>query len=179
MGDITCAHASISASFRIRYIGFKHINGVFMRLTAVAFLCVTLAGCGSGSDAPVQDAKTAATQTQEVLYRVVETWSLPNGGFGRAVVVDPSMRNQADLLILANQLKLDTAGDRNAFVFVFDDPIAASNRKSVLSKTLTEAEWEHIDQHYIGSYQRIPEDGLHALRLNLDGANGPVNQIDF
>jgi hypothetical protein len=150
-----------------------------MRLTAVAFLCVALAGCGSGSDAPVRGAKTTTAQDQEVSYQVVETWSLPNGGSGRTLVVDPSMRNQADMLVLANQLKIETSGDRHAFVFIFDDPIAASNRKSVLSKTLTEAEWEHIDQHYIGSYQRIPEDGLHALRLNLDGANGPVNQINF
>jgi hypothetical protein len=150
-----------------------------MRLTGLTFLCITLVGCSPGNETPVKDAKTTTAQNQDVSYQVVETWSLPNGGSGRAVVVDPSMRNQADMLVLANQLKIETSGDRHAFVFIFDDPIAASNRKSVLSKTLTEAEWEHIDQHYIGSYQRIPEDGLHALRLNLDGANGPVNQIDF
>lgn len=150
-----------------------------MRLTAVAFLCVTLAGCGSGSDAPVQDAKTAATQTQEVLYRVVETWDLPNGGSGRAVVVDPLLRNQADMLMLANILKLDTVGDRNAFVFIFDDALAAANRKKAITDELGEAESKHFDQHLIASYQRNIATGHHALHLTLEGADGPVNQIDF
>jgi hypothetical protein len=150
-----------------------------MRFTATVFLCTALAACGSGNDPTEAVTQAPSSQTQGVSYQVLETWSLPNGGSGRTLVVAPSMRNQADMLILANQLKLETAGDRDTFVFIFDDPVAASNRKHVLSNGLTEAEWAHIDQHYIGSYQRNPQTGHHALRLNLDGANGPVNQIDF
>lgn len=150
-----------------------------MRLTATVILCTTLAACGSGNDPTEAVTQSPSSQTQGVSYQVVETWSLPNGGAGRTLVVDPSMRNRADMLILANQLKLETAGDRNAFVFIFDDASAAANRKKAITDELGQAESKHFDQHLIASYQRNIATGHHALHLTLDGADGAVNQIDF
>jgi hypothetical protein len=77
--------------------------------------------------APSEEAlPKATTATVEkaiptVSYRVIEEWTIPNGGYGRIIVIDPMHRNEKKMRILGDQLRSDTKKDRNAFVFVYDD----------------------------------------------------------
>src|SRR6266571_3714411 len=89
-------------------------------------LPAVLAACsGPTSPPPAREVPKPA-----VVYNVVDEWSIPNGGYGRVVVVDPAQRSEAGLIALADQLRRDTKDDRNAFVFIYDDPRAARLRKA-------------------------------------------------
>src|SRR4051812_36112004 len=73
-----------------------------------------------------------SSPSDQITYQIAQEWSIPNGGFGRVIVVDPKYRNEKDMRTLANRLKLDTARDRNAFVFIYDDAVAASRRLAAI-----------------------------------------------
>lgn len=73
-----------------------------------------------------------AAESVQVPYQVVTEWAIPNGGFGRTVVVDSKFRNEMDLRHLAERLRLDTIHDRNAFVFIYDDKAAVPLRDAAL-----------------------------------------------
>ncbi len=59
-----------------------------------------------------------------ISYRIVREWSIPNGGYGREVVIAPIHRNEKDMKALGDQFRQDTKNDRNAFITVYDDEIA-------------------------------------------------------
>lgn len=136
------------------------------------------------SDVSVAERSRSAEQStsngsiaERILYDVVDEWSIPNGGHGRVLVIDPRYRNESDLAKLGRQLHSDTRQDRNAIVFIFDDRIAASNRKSATEDRLGESDRTHFEAHMIGSYIRNGNTGYHAITLNLEGLDGPSTDI--
>lgn len=62
----------------------------------------------------------------------VEEWTVVNGGYGRIIVVNAAMRNEADLIQLAEQLKRDTSQDPSAFIVSYDNKRAATLRKATM-----------------------------------------------
>lgn len=141
-----------------------------------------LAGC-SPSENTVQGedstAKADGAIQSAIGYDVVEQWALPNGGFGKAIFIDPVHRNERDMMELAKALQRDTANERNAFVFIFDDRQAALNRKQAFDGSLGFEALTHHDKHLIASYQRNANTGHHGLTLTLQGLNGPATDIGF
>ena len=95
-------------------------------------LLVALIGLCSGCGSPPSGSPEAAKGS--IRYEVVEEWTLPNGGYGRAIAVDGAQRTEEGLLALANQLRRETQGDRNAFIFIYDDRRAAVLRKEALAE---------------------------------------------
>lgn len=144
-------------------------------LSAVAILVsLYLVGSfSSDSDSGRGTSKTA------VAYSVVEEWSITNGGYGRVIVVDPSLRSEAGLLALADQLRRDTRADRNAFVFIYDDRDAAKLRKAALEEQLSDRVMKFHDDHFIGTYFRNANTGFHALTIMLQGVYGPTKRISL
>ncbi len=65
-----------------------------------------------------------------ISYRIVREWSIPNGGYGREVVIDPVHRNEKDMKALGDQFRQDTKNDRNAFITVYDDEKACACEKT-------------------------------------------------
>ena len=104
-----------------------------------------------------------------VSYRVVETWSIPNGGFGRAIVVPARMRNEASLRALGLRLRADTKADRNAFIFVFDSERAAGVRRAVVNGRASDADLAVYDKHFIAVYNRNANTGFHEMAITLRG----------
>lgn len=111
-------------------------------------------------------------------YQTVKQWPIPNGGFGRVIVVDPKYRNERDMRALAKQFQLSTAKDRNAFIFVYDDSLAASRRDAAIKDALGRKEVGHHDAHFIGSYIRNINTGYHKFQIMLQGVNGTAIEIN-
>lgn len=86
-------------------------------------------------------------------YKIVEQWSIPNGGFGRAIVVKANP-TEVELRALGEKLRQDTRNDRNAFVFVYDDERAARNTRAAFSEKLPKAELRQHDRHQVAKYFR-------------------------
>lgn len=112
----------------------------------------------------------------DIRYEVVDKWGIPNGGFGQVIAIDPKYRNEEDLRKLAECLKKNTNKDRNAFVFIYDDKLAASLRKAAVDENLEKKELAHHDSHMIGSYMRNANTGYHALTITLKGVTGEAKE---
>lgn len=134
------------------------------------------------SDAPQKQEmvhKESTDQTAQIAYEVVQEWPIPNGGYGRVIVVDVRYRNEAGLRKVAEQIKNDTRGDRNAFVFIYDDKRAAELRIAALEDRLNKEDLAHHDSHMIGSYFRNANTGYHALTMMLQGVMGSAKEINL
>jgi hypothetical protein len=114
-----------------------------------------------------------------VSYQVVREWAIPNGGFGRIVVIDSSSRTDRGMAALGEQLRYDTRNDRNAFIQIFGHARAAALRDKVLQERATPAELRFYDRHVLGSYIRNANTGFHALEYSLDGVNGTVRTLSY
>src|SRR5882672_3722900 len=93
----------------------------------------------------------AQPNTAVLSYKIVEQWSIPNGGFGRAILVKANP-TETELRALGERLRQDTRNDRNAFIFVYDEEGAARNRRAAFAEKLSKAELKHHDRHQVAKY---------------------------
>jgi hypothetical protein len=150
-----------------------------------------LAGCGdSGGDRRPAAAPTSAPTPATIPYRVVQTWDIfyvrPSGrrvvtGHGRVVVVDSTVRNEADLRRLGQQLHAEAPTEGTAHVEVFDDSVAASRRQQGAAEKLSPAQQRHFDRHLIGAYNRNHGNGgIDFWIYGLNGvANDPTTEVTY
>lgn len=115
----------------------------------------------------------------EVAYHIIEEWKINNGGYSRVIVVAPTHRNERDMRTLGDKLRADTAKDRHAFVFIFDDEKAARMRKDAIDEKLSEKDLAYFDKHSIGTYNRNINTGNHSLDIHVDGLDGNVIQVNY
>jgi hypothetical protein len=71
----------------------------------------------------------------------------------------------------------DTSADRNAVIYIYDDPAAAKMRKDAGNESLNYADLKWHDDHMIGTYAKIANTGYHPVTLTLQGANGPSKEV--
>jgi len=129
---------------------------------------------------PSTPSETSTAQSNIVgpAYKVIEQWSIPNGGFGRVIVVAPSP-GEADLRALGEKLRQDTRNERNAVVFVYDDSRAAEYRRAAISEKLPKAELQHHDRHRVAMYLRNVNTGFHELDITPEGLGGPNAKVKY
>jgi hypothetical protein len=108
-------------------------------------------------------------------YSIVKTWEITNGGYGKAIVIDPRHANESDMILLASTIKSDVSADRNAFVFVFTSREAALMRDRLNS--LTERERGTYHKAYVGSYSKNGNNGLEEMEIHPEGLNGSSRTI--
>jgi hypothetical protein len=111
-------------------------------------------------------------------YKIVEQWTIPSGGFGRAIVVRTNP-TEAELRALGEKLRHDTRSDRNAFVFVYDDERAARNRRAAFIEKLSKSELQHHDRHQVAKYFRNANTGFHELDISVQGLGGPSAKVKY
>ena len=111
-------------------------------------------------------------------YKVLEQWSIPNGGFGRAIVVKANPTEE-ELRALGEKLRQDTRNERNAFVFVYDDERAARNRRAAFSEKLPKTDLRHHDRHQVAKYFRNANTGFHELDITAKGLDGPNAKVKY
>lgn len=110
--------------------------------------------------------------TKPIAYEVLQRWEINNGGRGMAVLIPKEFVNETDMTALGQKLKEDLKKDKNNFVMVFTDKVAAKLRDKVASGTLTKAEEEIYDNNYVGQYTKNGNSGLHTFVIYFDGVTG-------
>jgi hypothetical protein len=136
-------------------------------------------GCGRSDSVQQQGSPAAEPPPHTVDYTIVEQWSIPNGGFGKVVVIPDQAANEASLRALGEQFRYDTRGDRNAFIFVFSDPKAAAMRRAVLADEASKKNLAVYDRHFVAMYSRNINTGFHRLNMTPKGINGPQIDVNY
>ena len=134
-------------------------------LTGLAALALVVT-VGCSDDAPEAGPSSAAVP---VAYEVTQTWTIPNGGSGKAIVIPVAYLNDGPMAALGEKLKNDTKGDRNAVIMIYADAQAARLRDQVLAGGATPTESALYDKHFIGTYVRNANTGFHALEVCYGG----------
>lgn len=111
-------------------------------------------------------------QPKQISYKIIEHWSIPNGGEGEVTVISPDYLNETDMAALGEKLKNDTKNDRNAFIFVFDSEQAASLRNGALDGELNATDQDFYDKHYVGQYNKNGNTGYNEFAIYFDGITG-------
>jgi len=145
----------------------------------IALLAIGLAACSGSEDSQPSGELPAATASSSaadatsapaagtVPYQVVETWTMPGGGPGESIVISDSYLNDDGAVLVGAQLQRDTAGTRNAVVFIFTDRRAAELRRFLIDASADDQAF--YEQHYAGQYTRNPDAGYHKLEMCYDG----------
>ena len=139
-------------------------------LVLVLLFIVVMSGRGTTtlpSPTPSQQ-----VQLKQISYQIVDRWTIPNGGEGKAIVISFDYLNEADMIALGDKLKSDTQNDRNAFISVFDSAPAAALRDKVLSDKATTAEQDLYDKHFVGQYTKNGNTSFHQFSIYFDGVMG-------
>lgn len=131
-----------------------------------------------GSDAPHPSGEAKAPP-HPVAYRVVEQWAIPNGGFGKVIVVADTAANEMGLRALGEELKFDTRDDRNAFIDIYNDARAPSMRSAALRDALSKRDERMYYRHFVATYGRNANTGYHQLTIAPDGMDGRQIEVDY
>ena len=110
-------------------------------------------------------------------YEIIREWKIPNGGFGRVIVVSPQYRNKQDLQALGLNLRYDTRNDRNSLIEVFDNKKAADLSRKVAN--LSKEEGALFDKHKIGQYFQNINTGYHRFNIWINGLTSEGITIDY
>lgn len=111
-----------------------------------------------------------------IKYEVLQTWSINNGGYGKAILISIDYLNEADMTTLGQKLNADTKNDKNDFISVYTDK-EAWKLKDKLSDDLSQSEEAFYDSHYVGQYNKNANSGLHAFAIYFDGVSGKNSKI--
>jgi len=118
----------------------------------------------------------AAPEEQEAAgppsYTVVSEWSIPNGGKGRTILVNPELRTEEGLMQVSQELRREHQRDRHAQIEIYDSRRAAEMRQRVMNETASTEDEAYYDSHKIGFYQKNSISGHHAFIMALDGMEG-------
>lgn len=132
-------------------------------------LCLT-AGLGCASE-EISAGKPEPASVDRIPYQEIRRWEIPNGGFGRTIVIDPTLANEFDLRRLGAQLRDESHNDKNSFVFVYDSERAARMQGGA---DLASEDSDYYMRHTIGRYTRNGNTGYHQFSMTPEGILGPA-----
>ncbi len=143
---------------------------LFTALAAGTAACSSSGDDKSSGGLPAATAvagSTRAPSSATLSYEVVDTWTMPGGGPGESIVIPNSYLNDDDAVLLGAQLRNDTAGAKNAVVFIFTERRAADLRRFLIGASAEDKAF--YQQHYAGQYTRNVDAGYHKLEMCYDG----------
>ena len=51
---------------------------------------------------------TIQIQVKNIDYEVIQSWEIPNGGYGKVIIISPDNLNEEDMTVLGDKLKKNT-----------------------------------------------------------------------
>ncbi len=132
----------------------------------------------NGSESPARG-RAHEPPPHVVDYTIIDQWPIPNGGWGKVIVIDSVHANDGDLRALGDELRFDTQADRNAFIFVYSDKRAALIRQIVLRDRASNKDLRFYDAHFVGSYTRNINTGVHEFVITPNGLNGRQIKVTY
>lgn len=119
---------------------------------------------------------------KKISYEVVQTWIIPNGGYGKLIVISKSDATAENFAVLAQQLKQEYSKDRNASISVFIDRRAAEIRNQVLHNTsegITNSDTTFYENNYVAQYDKNGNTGYHKFQYWPNGLYNDWISIDL
>lgn len=110
-------------------------------------------------------------------YEIHRRWKIPNGGWGKTIVIPESCATDSRLEDLGKVLDHNARHDRNAFIFIFSSEKAAEMYDRV--SELSERELEQYESEFVGSYFKNGNTGLREMRIQAEGLHGPSRKVLF
>lgn len=143
----------------------------------LTIIVATIIGGIVSQSSSVSESSSPPAHTVE--YQIVEQWSIPNGGFGKVVVIADTAANEKSLRALGEEFKYDTRNDRNAFISVFSDPRAPAMRRAVLADQASKKDLAFYDKHFVATYSRNINTGFHQMSMTPKGLHGPQLDVSY
>lgn len=165
------------------YLMFKYANWTKKTKLIVTSVVIIFVIIGVSSDkegpksTPSTDSSSIATTVsptptpKEINYEILRTWDIPNGGYGKVIVISPDNVNEPDMKSLGEKLYADTKKDRNAFIFIYDDKDAGLLRDTITLDSTTEQQ-DYLFKHNVGEYTRNINSHINELTIMFDGSMG-------
>lgn len=149
----------------------------FIIVIAIFILFVIFGQCNNSTSSSLTTSTTNSTKSvspplKQIPYEVFKQWSIPNGGYGKVVVIKPEYVNETDMTLLGETLKYDCRNDRNAFVFILDDKKAAELRNRGDDEKRSKSSLDYIDKHTVGGYSKNGNTGHNEYNIYFDGLMG-------
>ena len=116
-----------------------------------------------------QKTETNQPATPKIPYTVIQTWTIPNGGKGERIVIDPKYVDFDDMTALGEMLKEDLQNDRNDFISVFTDKKSALLQANVAN--LNNTDGAYLGKHFVGDYTKNANTGLNQFLIYLNGVD--------
>jgi hypothetical protein len=117
--------------------------------------------------------KLASTSNEKKIdYQIIQSWTIPNGGHGKTLLIPKEYLNDADMTALGNKIKKDVSSDRNSFIEIYTDRQAEALRTKVLGGKATKEEEDLYDKNYVGTYTKNANTGYHEFIIFFDGLAG-------
>jgi len=120
---------------------------------------------------------TGPASIRQIPYEILREWSIPNGGFGRDILVSSKYRNERDLKDLGLNLKYLARNDRNSTITVFDNKKAASYFRK--GPDLNNQQGDFLDKHIVGIYTKNINTGYHKFQISVNGVNSKIVTVDY
>lgn len=141
------------------------------RISTAAWLAAGLLACTTAPEPTTSRGRVFSAGGEAVHgavpYQVVESWSIPNGGYGRVIVISPKYSTDSALQQLGLQLLALGAGDRNSFAFVYDSPKAADMRDDLPEDEGPRG--QYYDRHFLGAYVKNGNTGVNEWTFSEHG----------
>lgn len=147
----------------------EKITGVVVLLTFVGIILNLFSGPKQSTKQEQATPSAVPTQVKTISYEVIRSWEIPNGGYGKVIVIPPDNFNEADMTLLGEKLKEDHKRDRNSFIYIYDAKKAAQMRDGA---SIAPGDQDFYDKHYIGEYTKNANSGYHQLTIYFDGIMG-------
>ena len=112
--------------------------------------------------------KPPADKVKHIPYQIVNEWKIPNGGYGRIILVTRDLVNDSDMVALGLTLKSDNSSDRHSSILVFTDIELAKSPRGNLPN-LTDKQWDAYCSNNVASYEKNGNTGNHVYTYCLKG----------
>ncbi len=164
----------------------KKIIIIFIGLTCICLLCLCIAYLFTYGYTPtsINNSNNAIQAPTEIIipiipFQVIDQWEIPNGGYGKVIIIDHSNVNDYDMRLLGLQVMQGAINDKNAFYSIYDDIKAAQMRQYLADDKYSNEELAFYDLHFVGVYDKNGNTGYHLYSFWLSGINGPQVDINF
>ncbi|MBV9864366.1 MAG: hypothetical protein JO316_03400 [Abitibacteriaceae bacterium] len=129
------------------------------------------------AEPPLLAAAPAPSGVKKIPYEVTETWTLPDGGQGKCILISPAYARKKWLRLLGQQLSREASLANFTHIEVFDNRKAAQLHATRLYGAT--AAQERLERKYhVGQYIENQNTQLCALTAYVDGF-GSVNRETY
>lgn len=141
-------------------------------------LSSTVVGCTniSSSVTDNQQETIVIDELDNIVYETVNGWEIPNGGYGKNIVISLDLFTKDSMPLVGKKLHSDAQYSRNAVFMVYTSKEAVLLKDKVLNDKATSKENELYDKSFVGQYFKNGNSSVEEFIIYYDGLLGIDSQ---